>query len=95
MKAESDKATTIFAQGAATVNDYRAMMGQKPYSAQELLELYEEQNALKRGRIPGEEAAPAQPPEAKGAPMTPEEAALEEQKKEEAKALKPAPLTAA
>jgi len=83
-KAEQDKATAIFAQGAATVNDYRADMGKDPYTPAQLTQLFEEQNALRRGKLPGEPVV--QPPEtgAQGLPVPPEEQAAQAQKKKEA-----------
>jgi hypothetical protein len=86
-KAESEKNTTIFAQGATLVNDYRAAQGLDAYTPEQLKQLFEEQNALKRGKLPGEPVAPPQIPEAKGAPVTLEEVAAEAQKKAEAKAV--------
>ena len=73
-KAEADKATTMFSVGGSLVNDYRAAMGQDPYTPEQIRQLFEEQNALKRGTLPGEpgEATEQEQPE------KPKEPALEQ-----------------
>ena len=73
-KAEADKATTMFSVGGSLVNDYRAAMGEDPYTPEQIRQLFEEQNALKRGTMPGEpgEATEQEQPE------KPKEAALEQ-----------------
>jgi hypothetical protein len=83
-KAEADKATTMFSVGGSLVNDYRSKMGEKAYDKVQLKQLFEEQNALKRGKLPGEPVV--QPPTtgAQGLPLTPEEQAAQARKKKEA-----------
>jgi len=51
-KDEQDRATALFINGASLVNDYRGTMGEKAYSKEQLQQLFEEQNALKRGQLP-------------------------------------------
>lgn len=70
-KVETDKATTMFSVGGALVNDYRSKMGEKAYTPAQLKQLFEEQNALKRGKLPGEPDNQSQGQEPKNAAIEP------------------------
>jgi hypothetical protein len=79
-KAEADKAIQTFGAGLSLINDARAALELDAYTPEQIIQLLEEQNALKNGVMPGTPA---------GAGAAPQEP------KKKGELPKPAPLPAA
>lgn len=62
-KESADRATQVFVAGGSLINDYRAELELEPYTPEQIKQLLEEQNSLRRGKMPGESTQPTQPPE--------------------------------